>query len=31
VGNREAQKSVKRTDLVAEIKAMLPGPNKGRS
>ena len=29
VGNREAQKSVKRADLVAEIKAMLKGPIKG--
>ena len=25
VGNREAQKSVKRADLVAEVKAMLKG------
>jgi hypothetical protein len=31
VGNREAQKSVKRADLVAEIKAMLKGPQKGNS
>src|SRR5258708_24333084 len=29
VANREAQKSVKRTDLVAEIKAMLKGLGKG--
>jgi len=31
VGNREAQKSVKRSQLVAEIKAMLKGPVKGSS
>jgi histidyl-tRNA synthetase len=29
VANREAQKSVKRADLVAEIKAMLKAPSKG--
>jgi histidyl-tRNA synthetase len=29
VTNREAQKSVKRGALVAEIKAMLKGPEKG--
>jgi histidyl-tRNA synthetase len=29
VGNREAQKSVKRADLVAEIKAMLKANSKG--
>jgi len=29
VGNREAQKSVARSQLVAEIKAMLKGPAKG--
>ena len=29
VGNREAQKSVKRANLVAEIKAMLEGRQKG--
>lgn len=28
VGNREAQKSVRRADLVAEVKAMLKGPNR---
>ena len=31
VANREAQKSVKRSQLVAEIKAMLKGPVKGSS
>ena len=31
VGSREAQKSVARANLVAEIKAMLPTPGKGRS
>ena len=31
VGNREAQKSVPRANLVAEIKAMLKGPNRENS
>lgn len=31
VGNREAQKSVRRADLVAEIKAMLKAPSKGKA
>ena len=30
VANRDAQQSVQRADLVAEIKAMLPTPGKGR-
>jgi histidyl-tRNA synthetase len=31
VGNREAQKSVKRADLVMEVKAMLAAPGKARA
>jgi histidyl-tRNA synthetase len=31
VGNRDAQKSVKRAELVAEVKAMLAAPGKARA